>query len=165
MRIRVVLSFLILFCTVTAIIPYFLIAYEAGEITTVPRNIGIFPIIAGVLLYSWCCRSFWVQGKGTAIPLDPPRILVVHGPYRIVRNPMFIAAFLVLMGEVVVFRSASLLLYTGFFCAMAQLLVCFYEEPTLLRKFGRGYSIYCASVGRWFPQRKEKPMRRTDPDF
>lgn len=152
-RIRVVVFSLILFGTVTAIVPYFILTTEPHSAAAALRNIGFLPIATGILLYSWCCRSFWIQGRGTPIPLDPPKILVVKGPYQIVRNPMFIAVFLVLIGEAILFQSRSLFFFTGGFCVIAELLVRLYEEPTLHRKFGKGYSVYCASVGRWFPQK------------
>ena len=34
----------------------------------------------------------------------------------------------------------------------AHLFVVFYEEPRLKRSFGREYTAYCKTVGRWLPK-------------
>jgi hypothetical protein len=37
-------------------------------------------------------------GKGTPAPFDPPRKLVIRGPYRFVRNPMYVDGGMILAG-------------------------------------------------------------------
>jgi protein-S-isoprenylcysteine O-methyltransferase Ste14 len=49
-------------------------------------------------------RLFVRHGEGTPAPWDPPRKLVVRGPYRHVRNPMIAGVLLVLMGEALLLR-------------------------------------------------------------
>ena len=88
-------------------------------------------------------------GLGTPAPIDPPKTLVVRGPYRWTRNPMYVAVLAVLIGECVVTQSAALAEYSvavffGFYA-----FVLFYEEPTLGHKFGDEYRQYCARVPRW----------------
>ena len=55
---------------------------------------GMVPLAAGLLLLLWCVRDFYVAGKGTLAPWDPPRHLVVDGLYRISRNPMYLGLLL-----------------------------------------------------------------------
>jgi len=52
----------------------------------------------GTIIARWCIFAFVFVGKGTPTPFDPPRQLVIRGPYRFVRNPMYIGAALVLAG-------------------------------------------------------------------
>jgi len=82
---------------------------------------------------------------------DPPRQLVVHGPYAFVRNPMYIGAGLALAGAALFYQSLALLTYAVVFLLVTHLFVLLYEEPTLRRTFGTDYASYCQKVGRWLP--------------
>jgi len=62
---------------------------------------GILVGVAGGPLALWCILAFATVGKGTPAPFDPPRHLVVAGPYRYVRNPMYIGAGLALAGAAI----------------------------------------------------------------
>ena len=95
--------------------------------------------------------AFVFVGKGTPAPFDPPRRLVIRGPYRFVRNPMYIGAGLGLAGAAISYQSMSIAIYAGLFLITAHLFVVFYEEPTLRRMFGPEYERYCGSVRRWWP--------------
>lgn len=116
------------------------------------------PQIAGMLIGSagaaaalWCIGAFAWIGRGTPAPFDPPRKLVIRGPYRYVRNPMYIGAGLALAGAALFYESAPLLLYLGIFLLATHLFVVFYYEPTLRRTFGEEYAAYCHRVRRWRP--------------
>ena len=116
---------------------------------------GWLLIAAGVALYFAC--AFWgfaVRGKGTPLPLDPPKKLVVEGPYRIVRNPMYWSVASVMLGEAAVFHSVALLELVAIFAVGVVLFVLFVEEPALKQKFGTEYEEYCQRVPRWLPRFK-----------
>ncbi|HKR54491.1 MAG TPA: isoprenylcysteine carboxylmethyltransferase family protein [Chthoniobacterales bacterium] len=106
---------------------------------------------AGTVIALWCIFTFVFVGKGTPAPVDPPRRLVMRGPYRFVRNPMYIGAGLVLAGLAIFYESLSVAVYAGLFLLAAHIFVVVYEEPTLRRTFGQEYDAYCARVGRWWP--------------
>src|SRR5947207_15938155 len=93
----------------------------------------------GAAVALWCIFSFAAIGKGTPMPLDPPRRLVIRGPYRFVRNPMYIGAGLALLGTAVFYLSWPLLIYAGVFFIATHLFVLAYEEPMLRRTFGEEY--------------------------
>ena len=116
-----------------------------------PQIIGMIIGCAGAAAALWCIFTFVRIGKGTPAPFDPPRRLVIQGPYRFVRNPMYIGGGLALGGAALFYLSAPLLVYSCLFLLAAHLFVLFYEEPTLLRTFGPEYEAYCQRVRRWWP--------------
>ncbi len=108
-------------------------------------------IIAGLALYVVCLWVFATVGRGTPGPWDAPRQFVATGPYRWVRNPIYIAALLVLTGEAWLFMSPPLLMYVVLAAVAVHLFVVLYEEPTLRRRFGAEYELYRRNVWRWIP--------------
>ena len=120
---------------------------------SVAQIAGLMLSAAGGCLIAWCVGSFAFIGRGTPAPFDAPRRLVIRGPYRFVRNPMYIGAVLVLIGAASFYESAVLLGYAVFFLLAVHLFVRFYEEPTLRRSFGQAYDRYCVEVRRWLPRR------------
>jgi protein-S-isoprenylcysteine O-methyltransferase Ste14 len=109
-------------------------------------------IAAGAGLYLWCVWQFAVVGRGTPGPWDSPRRVVATGPYRWVRNPIYVGALLVVAGEAWLFRSLPLLAYSGAMALIFHLFVVGYEEPTLRRRFGHSYCEYRGAVPRWLPR-------------
>ena len=101
-----------------------------------------------------CFVNFFLVGKGTPAPFDAPRHLVVSGPYRYVRNPMYLGAGLVLVGCGILFAQFSGVLvgYALGIVVLVNLFVFLYEEPTLRHKFGAEYEEYCRNVRRWIPR-------------
>lgn len=109
-------------------------------------------IAAGTALYLWCVWVFAAVGRGTPGPWDAPRSVVAAGPYQWVRNPIYIAALLVVLGEAWLFLSPALLLYAGVMAVSFHLFVIGYEERTLRRRFGGDYAEYARTVPRWIPR-------------
>jgi protein-S-isoprenylcysteine O-methyltransferase Ste14 len=107
---------------------------------------------AGAAVALWCIFSFASIGRGTPAPFDPPRRLVIQGPYRFVRNPMYLGAGFTLTGAALFYESLPLLGYTVLFFLATHLFVVGYEEPTLRRTFGQEYQDYCRRVWRWWPK-------------
>jgi protein-S-isoprenylcysteine O-methyltransferase Ste14 len=116
-----------------------------------PQIAGMIIGTAGAAVALWCVVTFARIGKGTPAPFDPPRRLVIRGPYRFVRNPMYIGATLALAGAALFYESVPLLAYAGLFLLASHIFVVWYEEPTLRRTFGQEYEEYCSQVRRWWP--------------
>jgi protein-S-isoprenylcysteine O-methyltransferase Ste14 len=116
-----------------------------------PQIVGIIIGSAGAVVALWCVGAFAWIGKGTPAPFDPPRRLVVRGPYRFVRNPMYIGAGTALAGAALFYKSIPLLVYVVIFALITHLFVTLYEEPALRRTFGQEYEAYCHRVRRWLP--------------
>jgi protein-S-isoprenylcysteine O-methyltransferase Ste14 len=121
--------------------------------TATPVAWEAVPVIAaGAALYAWCAWNFAAVGGGTPGPWDAPSRVVASGPYRWVRNPIYIAALLVVLGEAWLFRSLPVLAYAGAMAVVFHLFVIGYEEPKLSRRFGPGYLEYRSTVRRWIPR-------------
>ena len=115
--------------------------------------LGIAVMAVGGTLALACVATFVTRGEGTPAPMDSPRKFVVAGPYRFVRNPMYIGGFLVLAGFGLYERSPAILFFALPWLLLAHLFVVLYEEPHLRTKFGSPYETYCRSVRRWLPLR------------
>lgn len=109
---------------------------------------------AGAALALTCIFTFVVVGRGTPAPFDPPRRLVVRGPYRLIRNPMYAGAGLALAGAALYYQSTALFVYAVLFVAVMHLFVMVYEEPALRGTFGEEYEAYCRHTGRWWLRRR-----------
>jgi protein-S-isoprenylcysteine O-methyltransferase Ste14 len=121
------------------------------EIIGAPQIAGMIITVIGAAIALWCVFTFAFIGKGTPAPFDPPRRLVIRGPYRFVRNPMYIGAGIALAGAALFYGSLPILIYAGLFLLATHLFVVLYEEPTLRRTFGSDYERYCRQVRRWWP--------------
>ena len=125
--------------------------YVGGDSFGLVELTGLGLVGLGLALVLWCLATFAFVGKGTAAPFDPPRKLVVVGPYRFVRNPIYIGAVVAMLGAALVLRSAWLVLYAFVVLIVTHLLVILYEEPHLRGVFGQSYEDYLRTVQRWMP--------------
>lgn len=129
--------------------------YDSGLHFTFPAwaaAVGIALMVVGGFIALTCVATFVICGQGTPAPFDPPRKFVASGPYRYVRNPMYLGAFTVLLGFGLFERSPALLLFTLPWLLLAHLFVILYEEPHLRSTFGETYEEYCRAVRRWLPR-------------
>jgi len=122
---------------------------------TIPAAVGpagwVLAIPGGALALA-SALWFAVAGRGTPAPFDAPREFVASGPYRYVRNPMYIGAAMVIAGAGLIVGSPAIVLLTVGFLLFFHVFVLVYEEPTLREKFGQSYRDYCARVRRWLPR-------------
>jgi protein-S-isoprenylcysteine O-methyltransferase Ste14 len=117
-----------------------------------PANLrpgGLLPLSGGCALLLWCVRDFYVAGKGTLAPWDPPRRLVVIGLYRWSRNPMYVAVALILVGWAWTFGLPVLWAYAVIVMIAFHLRVVLGEEPWLARTHREAWHRYTRSVRRW----------------
>jgi protein-S-isoprenylcysteine O-methyltransferase Ste14 len=130
--------------------------FDASFAQALPRalrylGMALIPIGA-TLSYA----SFWVcitRGRGTAFPTEPPKVMMILGPYRFVRNPMYVGNLLMMFGGAFFFLSPTLLLYAVVMCVVVHLYVTASEEPLLKQRYGAAYLAYVGTTPRWFPKR------------
>lgn len=145
--IRVIVAFVALPGIVAFALPIS-IGISSGGAVRYPA-VAAVPLCFGMFLLLWCVREFYVAGRGTLAPWDPPRHLVTSGPYRFSRNPMYIGVVAILAGWCVLWDSRTLVIYTVLLLCGFYLRVLWFEEPWAKRKFGVHWQEYVARVPRW----------------
>lgn len=106
-------------------------------------------VLAGLALHCWSTASLARGERHGSAALTP----VDKGAFRYVRNPIYIAGIMLLLGVGLLYApwraidaGLPLLLLLYFHVA-----VVYVEEPDLRRRFGPTYERYCDEVPRWFP--------------
>lgn len=159
MWLRHLLSIAALPFTVTVLVPSWIARRSGVELALAGSSLGWLAQAAGagllalgVVLFVGSLRRFATEGHGTLAPWDPPRVLVVRGPYRHVRNPMISGVVFVLFGEALVLLSAAHAAWAGVFLGINLVYIPLVEEPQLERRFGAAYLDYCRNVPRVLPR-------------
>jgi protein-S-isoprenylcysteine O-methyltransferase Ste14 len=110
--------------------------------------------LIGAVIILRCFWDFTFEGRGTPVPTDPPKELVIAGFYRYVRNPIYLGVLLIFLGHFLWFGYLALLMYAVLSFIGVHMFIILYEEPTLKKRFGAVYEDYCKQVPRWIPKFK-----------
>lgn len=155
--------------TVTVLIPWWIAArygivpaIGGSKVELTLQVCGVVVLASGLLLFASTLRRFAVDGRGTLAPWDPPRRLVVRGPYRFVRNPMISGVVLVLAGEAMLLASRPHAVWAVVFVVINLTYIPLLEEPVLRLRFGEPYREYCRHVPRLFPRLRPWSPERID---
>lgn len=148
MLVKAVFAFLALPGMVAFALPAVVLGYTGHARLVHPA--GLACAATGLIGLVWCAVDFYVRGKGTLAPWAPPARLVISGPYRHSRNPMYVAVALILLGWAVSFASEYMLIYTVLVILAFHLRVVRGEEPWLARQYGADWQRYVRRVPRWF---------------
>jgi protein-S-isoprenylcysteine O-methyltransferase Ste14 len=156
---RHLLSIGVLPFTVAVLVPLWLarrhhvdLALGTTPLAVATQGLGIACLGVGLALFTASLRQFAVRGKGTLAPWDPPKYLVVEGPYRYVRNPMISGVLFLLAGEALVLQSWPHGQWALLFLIINSVFIPVVEEPQLERRFGASYREYRQHVGRLVPR-------------
>lgn len=153
---RAVFAFLVMPGLVAFVVPVAVIRPAGVPFGT----LGLIPLVLGGAMLLWCVRDFYVVGKGTLAPWDPPAHLVTTGLYRFSRNPMYVAVAMILWGWALGFHSRALSIYALFVMAAFYVRVVVFEEPFLARMHGLEWLQYQARVPRWIGSRHGDPSQQ-----
>ena len=156
---RHLLAIAVLPFTVAVLVPFWIgqrygIVVAAGPSAgaILLQGLGMIVLVIGLALFVLSLRRFVTEGRGTLAPWDPPRELVVQGPYRFVRNPMISGVVFVLAGEAMLLRSRAHALWALAVLIMNVIYIPLLEEPGLRLRFGESYREYCRNVPRILPR-------------
>ena len=114
--------------------------------------LALLPTAAGFGLSVWTVKLFMKFGDGTPAPWDPPRKLVIRGPYRHVRNPMITGVLLMLLAEAMLLQSWPIALWMAVFFIGNAVYFPLVEEKGLEKRFAHDYRLYKKNVPRWIPR-------------
>ncbi len=107
--------------------------------------------LIGAVTLIYCAWCFGVLAGISPAHNERPKILIVHGPYRYIRNPMYSSQLLIVLGHLFWTGSLTVLIYLINYGIGAYLVATFYEEPLLDRLFGENYRQYRRRVPAWWP--------------
>jgi protein-S-isoprenylcysteine O-methyltransferase Ste14 len=111
--------------------------------------IGAALFMLGLMLAVWAFTTF--RAAGTRVETHrSTSTIVADGPYRLMRNPIYVGMLLGLIGLAVAFDDAWLLAAAVPFYVVIRFGVVAREEAYLEGKFGGAYRAYKTRVRRWF---------------
>jgi len=110
--------------------------------------LGLVPVLAGLALLLAGSRRFARVGTNIRT-FDDPDVLVVDGPFRFTRNPMYLGFLLALLGAAMLAGTAAGLAVAALFFAAAQFWYIPFEERAMRRRFGDAYEAYRRRVRPW----------------
>lgn len=111
-------------------------------------SLGWLPVILAVALALTAIRTFQRAGT-TPHPWGEPTAFVVAGPYRLSRNPMYLALLLLLCGWWLTLGTVAALIGLPAFVIAIDRLFIRREERLLEDRFGDAFRQYCRRVRRW----------------
>jgi protein-S-isoprenylcysteine O-methyltransferase Ste14 len=146
--------------TMTVLIPAWILRGATGGRGALPEalpraawmTLGALIGGVGLALFVTSLRRFATDGEGTLAPWDPPRRLVVRGPYRHVRNPMISGVVCIILAESLLLDSRALFTWGLTFLAINAVYIPLLEEPQLRQRFGASYDEYSRHVPRLVPR-------------
>ena len=112
--------------------------------------------IGGIIIFSGVAIRVWaiqVLGKffTATVQIQEDHHLIQQGPYRLVRHPSYLGAFLAFIGSALVLNS-----WVGVLIAIVSMLIAYYyrihaEEKALLKAFGKQYIHYQRKTNKMIP--------------
>ena len=136
-------------------VAFFLLAWVLSSIWPwpLPENpwtlfFGWMAIDASVLLMLW---TAWLMlwRKTTLNPYGKPQQLLTEGPFRVTRNPIYVADTLFYMGAALLFADVWVWLFLPVVLVAVSFGVIRHEERLLMQHFGDDYRTYMNKVRRW----------------
>lgn len=137
------------------LIPWWLTGWQVQSPPALPgptRGIGAALIFLGLVPPVHVFAQF-VRAGGTPMPGAMTTRLVVSGFNAYVRNPIYLGAVTIFVGEALLLWQGILLGYAVAAWVAIAAFVRWYEEPALLRRFGSDYEAYRQAVRSWIPRR------------
>lgn len=112
------------------------------------RLLGIGFGVGGLLLMAWAALALR-RHKTTIMPHKGSTALVTNGPFRRIRNPIYVADVLLLLAAAEITKGLWIVLLVPVFALLVTWLAIIPEERHLEARFGDTYREYKARTRRW----------------
>lgn len=134
----------------TLVLQYVLRTYAPGP-QVVPEGwhvvgVALWVVSVGAVAYS---AGLFRRDRTPIHPGRVPEVLIIRGPYRWSRNPIYLAMVVTLIGFAVWLGTAVPFLAVAGFVWIIQSRFVAMEERMLRERFGDEYESYCRRVRRW----------------
>lgn len=148
------------------LLPSAALAYEGRDLSEALRlltwadaGLGLL-LLAGILVGLAGAYEFATEGDGTPIPFDPPKRVVVSGPYAFIANPMQLGSALMMAAQAAAFGSPALWLITVSFVVFDTVYATWYNRVHIARALPEDWRAYRRHVREWrFAWRGYRPAR------
>ena len=124
-------------------------SFLTGQLDTFADVIGIGSLVLGAILRIWAVSH---PGRHTRSRTIKAPSLTTVGPYAFIRNPIYLANFLIGLGLVVLAEAIILIPIYVIVFGLPYRKIVHQEECFLENKFGDEFHHYCAAVPRWLPR-------------
>ena len=105
--------------------------------------------VLAALAWGLSCIALFLLRRTTPLPHGEPSHLVTDGPFRLSRNPMYLALATVYGALAVLLARPWPLLLLPFALGFMDRVIIPWEERRLAASFGGAYDAYCRRVRRW----------------
>jgi protein-S-isoprenylcysteine O-methyltransferase Ste14 len=148
MRIPVPWVFILVYLGGAGVQHFLPIVIGSPDLVWIIRVAGFVFVGVGIAI-AFSAMGIFRKTKTTTVPHETPSTLVVSGPYRFTRNPMYVGLTLIYLGVAGTRNEIWPVIVLPLLLAYINFLVIPVEEKNLRVVFGAEYQKYGERVGRW----------------
>jgi protein-S-isoprenylcysteine O-methyltransferase Ste14 len=119
----------------------------------VALTLGLLLYFSGLALYLWGAKTLggmYKPSSGFGVQLNAGHRLITHGPFALVRHPLYLGLQVAALGGLLVYRTWGLVFVTVNF--MGLFIRARREKQALVVEFGEQWEAYCREVPAWIPR-------------
>ncbi len=113
-------------------------------------TVSLIIMILGLVLRTWSIHTLGNYFT-MHLAIHKEHKIIRKGPYRYLRHPSYVGAFLTYFGTAIFLHSWFSLIVAAAILPVAWLRRMHYEEKLLIEKFGQEYESYCKTAKRVIP--------------
>jgi protein-S-isoprenylcysteine O-methyltransferase Ste14 len=148
MRIPVPWVFILAYLVGFVVQLYLPIPVQSAKVVRISLITGLVLVVIGVA-FAFSALGIFKKRSTTTIPFERPTSLVMSGPYRFSRNPMYVGLTLIYLGVAGTRAELWPVIVLPVLLAYVNFIVIPVEEQHLREAFGDSYAQYSARVRRW----------------